>query len=74
MMSVIDESLDMKRTFHFIWTEIFLKNMAEGYTVNNVIWNLYIVLKSVLKMLEMPFQRPQIQNIYRGIGHDMPRV
>ena len=29
-------------------------------------WDLYILLKSVLKMLEMPFQRPQIQNISRG--------
>ena len=40
------------------------------YTVNNVIWDLYILLKSVLKMLEMPFQRPQIQNIS---GEHAPR-
>ena len=39
------------------------------YTVNNVIWDLYILLKSVLKMLEMPFQRPQIQ---KQIPGDMP--
>ena len=33
-------------------------------SVNNVIWDLNILLKSTLKMLEMPFQRPKIQNIF----------
>ena len=40
------------------------------YTVNNVIWDLYILLKIVL---EMPFQRPQIQNISGGFAPDAPR-
>ena len=36
------------------------------YTVKNGISNLYILLKSALKMQEMPFQRPKFQNISRG--------
>ena len=38
------------------------------YTVKNGISNLYILLKSALKMQEMPFQRPKFQNIFGGGG------
>ena len=36
------------------------------YTVKNGILNLYSLLKSALKMQEMPFQRPKFQNISGG--------
>ena len=38
------------------------KHFLTRYTVKNGISNLYILLKSVLKMQEMPFQRPKFQN------------
>ena len=41
------------------------------YTVKNGISNLYILLKSALKMQEMPFQRPKFQKHFRGA---MPRT
>ena len=37
-------------------------NFLTRYTVKNGISNLYILLKSTLKMQEMPFQRPKFQN------------
>ena len=40
------------------------------YTVKNGISNLYILLKSALKMQEMPFQRPKFQKLPGG----MPRT
>ena len=36
------------------------------YTVKNGISNLYILLKSALKMQEMSFQWPKFQNISGG--------
>ena len=33
------------------------------YTIKNGISNLYILLKSALKMQEMPFQKPKFQKI-----------
>ena len=39
------------------------RNIRNRYTVKNGISNLYIMLKSALKMQEMPFQRPKFQNI-----------
>ena len=39
------------------------KHFLTRYTVKNGISNLYILLKSALKMQEMPFQRPKFQNI-----------
>ena len=39
------------------------KHFLTRYTVQNGISNLYILLKSALKMQEMPFQRPKFQNI-----------
>ena len=38
------------------------KHFLTRYTVKNGISNLYILLKSVFKMQEMPFQRPKFQN------------
>ena len=38
------------------------KHFWTRYTVKNEISNLHILLKSVLKMHEMPFQRPKFQN------------
>ena len=38
------------------------KHSLTRYTVKNGISNLYILLKSALKMQEMPFQRPKFQN------------
>ena len=38
------------------------KYFLTRYTAKNGISNLYILLKSVLKMQEMPFQRPKFQN------------
>ena len=38
------------------------KHFLTRYTVKNRISNLYILLKSALKMQEMPFQRPKFQN------------
>ena len=38
------------------------KHFLTRYTVKNGISNLYILLKSALKMQEMPFQRPKFQN------------
>ena len=40
------------------------RNVRNRYTVKNGISNLYILLKSALKMQEMPFQRPTFQNIF----------
>ena len=37
------------------------KHFLTRYTVQNGISNLYILLKSALKMQEMPFQRPKFQ-------------
>ena len=37
------------------------KNVLTRHTVKNGISNLYILLKSTLKMQEMPFQRPKFQ-------------
>ena len=42
------------------------RNVRNRYTVKNGISNLYIFLKSALKMQEMPFQRPKFQNISEG--------
>ena len=42
------------------------KHFLTRYTVKNGISNLYILLKSALKMHEMPFQRPKFQNIFGG--------
>ena len=42
------------------------KHFLTRYTDKNGISNLYILLKSALKMQEMPFQRPKFQNISRG--------
>ena len=42
------------------------KHFLTRYTVKNGISNLYILLKSALKMQEMPFQRPKFQNISGG--------
>ena len=39
------------------------RNVRNRYTVKNGISNLYILLKSALKMQEMPFQRPKCQKI-----------
>ena len=39
------------------------KHFLTRYTVKNGISNLYILLKSALKMQEMPFQRPKFQKI-----------
>ena len=41
-------------------------NFLTRHTVKNGISNLYILLKSALKMQEMPFQRPKIQTIFGG--------
>ena len=41
-------------------------NFLTRYTVKNGISNLYILLKSTLKMQEMPFQRPKFQKIFGG--------
>ena len=38
------------------------KHFLTRYTVRNGISNLYILLKSALKVQEMPFQRPKFQN------------
>ena len=45
------------------------KHFLTRYTVKNGISNLYILLKSALKMQEMPFQRPKFQKKIPG-GHD----
>ena len=42
------------------------KHFLTRYTVKNGISNLYILLKSVLKMQEMPFQRSKFQKIFGG--------
>ena len=42
------------------------KHFLTRYTVKNGISNLYILLKSALKMQEMPFQRPKFETISRG--------
>ena len=42
------------------------RNVRNRYTVKNGISNLYILLKSALKMQEMPFQRPKFQKISGG--------
>ena len=42
------------------------KNFLVRYTVKNGISNLYILLKSAIKMQEMPFQRPEFQKISGG--------
>ena len=42
------------------------KHFLTRYTVKNGISNLYILLKSALKMQEMPFQRPKFQKISGG--------
>ena len=42
------------------------KHFLTRYTVKNGISNLYILLKSALKMQEMLFQRPKFQNISMG--------
>ena len=42
------------------------KHFLTRYTVKNGISNLYILLKSALKMQEMPFQRPKFQKIFGG--------
>ena len=39
------------------------KHFLTRYTVKNGISNLYILLKSALKMQELPFQRPKFQKI-----------
>ena len=39
------------------------------HTVKNGISNLYILLKSALKMQEMPLQRPKFQKISKEICH-----
>ena len=39
------------------------KHFLTRYTVKNWISNLYILLKSALKMQEMPFQRPKFQKL-----------
>ena len=40
------------------------RNVRNRYTVKNGISNLYILLKSALKMQEMPFQTAKFQNIF----------
>ena len=47
------------------------KHFLTRYTVKNWISNLYILLKSALKMQEMPFQRPKFQTIS---GEACPRT
>ena len=42
------------------------KYFLTRYTAKNGISNLYILLKSALKMQEMPFQRPKFKNISGG--------
>ena len=42
------------------------KHFLTRYTVKNGISNLYILLKSALKMQKMPFQRPKFQKISGG--------
>ena len=42
------------------------KHFWARYTVKNGISNLYILLKSALKMQEMPFQRPKFQKLFGG--------
>ena len=49
------------------------ENIFWWYTVKNGISNLYILLKSALKMQEMPFQRPKFQkNVFFGGGGHAP--
>ena len=43
-----------------------IKHFLTRYTVKNGISNLYILLKSALKMQEILFQRPKFQNISGG--------
>ena len=50
------------------------KHFLTGYTAKNGISNLYILLKSVLKMQEMPFQRPKFQKISGGMPLDPPTI
>ena len=42
------------------------RSIRNRYTVKNGISNLYILLTSVLKMQEMPFQTPKFQKIFGG--------
>ena len=48
------------------------KHFLTRYTVKNGISNLYILLKSVLEMQEMPFQRPKFQTISEGACPRIP--
>ena len=48
------------------------KHFLTRYTVKNGISNLYILLKSTLKMQEMPFQRPKFQKRFGGHAPDPP--
>ena len=46
---------------------VYMSTPRSGeYTVKNGISNLYILLKSALKIPEMPFHRPSFQNISGG--------
>ena len=47
------------------------KHLLTRYTVKNGISNLYILLKRVLKMQEMPFQRPKFE---KNFGRACPRT
>ena len=49
------------------------KHFLTRYTVKNWISNLYTLLKSALKMQEMPFQRPKFQKISEGACPRTPR-
>ena len=42
------------------------RNIRNRYTVKNGISNLYILLKSALKMQKMPFRRPKFKKISGG--------
>ena len=48
------------------------KHFLTRYTVKNGISNLYILLKSALKMQKMPFQRPKFQNLQFCRHHGLP--
>ena len=51
------------------------KHFLTRYTVKNGISNLYILLKSALKMQEMPFQRPKFQKKFQGgMPPDSPTI
>ena len=49
----------------------YFVNMVRN-TVKNAVLDLYILLKSALKMQEIPFQRPKI--FREGILPDRPRI